>query len=109
MLVHRSIVFLEVCLFGLQADIQCSSIGRGSFLVLEGAVIISTESQLCHWGFGPKRVCVLRSVCSPWSAARGKYLTQADFCSLPSVISSVQQRLCKCQITEPFFCVSKFD
>ena len=64
MLVHRSIVFLEVCLVGLQADIQCSSIGRGSFLVLEGAVITSTGSQLCHWGFGPTRVCVLQSVCS---------------------------------------------
>ena len=64
MIAHRSIVFLEVCLFGLQADIQCSSIGRGLFLCWRGAVITSTGSQLCHWGFGPKRVCVLQSVCS---------------------------------------------
>ena len=36
MLAHRSIEFLEVCVFGLQADIQCSSFGMGSFFGVGG-------------------------------------------------------------------------
>ena len=106
MLVHRSIEFLEVCVFGLQADIQCSSLGRGSFFVLEGGSYNFNREPAMPLGVWSKKSLCVTKCLFPLDLPRGKYLTQADFCSVPSVISSVQQRLCKCQITEQcFLCV----